>query len=82
MRENDVAPSNVMEMKTRHQTNQHDIMLVRAVMSHAIYHYYWLYRLPMLESIFRNTVKNLKFGTAQTIATIVLKIEKFDVTLH
>ena len=30
----------------------------------------------------RNTVKILKFGTPQTIAIIVLKIEKFDVTLH
>ena len=30
----------------------------------------------------RATVKILKFGTAQTIAIIVLKIEKFDVTLH
>ena len=29
-----------------------------------------------------NTVKVLKFGTPQTIAIIVLKIEKFDVTLH
>ena len=29
-----------------------------------------------------NTVKILKFGTPQTIAMIVLKIEKFDVTLH
>ena len=29
-----------------------------------------------------NTVKILKFGTPQTIAIIVLKIEKFDVTLH
>ena len=28
------------------------------------------------------TVKILKFGTLQTIAIIVLKIEKFDVTLH
>ena len=28
------------------------------------------------------TVKILKFGTPQTIAMIVLKIEKFDVTLH
>ena len=27
-------------------------------------------------------VKILKFGTPQTIAIIVLKIEKFDVTLH
>ena len=30
----------------------------------------------------RTTVKILKFGTPQTIAIIVLKIEKFDVTLH
>ena len=29
-----------------------------------------------------STVKILKFGTLQTIAIIVLKIEKFDVTLH
>ena len=29
-----------------------------------------------------NTVKILKFGTPQTIAIIVLKIEKFDVQLH
>ena len=29
-----------------------------------------------------NSVKILKFGTPQTIAIIVLKIEKFDVTLH
>ena len=29
-----------------------------------------------------HTVKILKFGTLQTIAIIVLKIEKFDVTLH
>ena len=29
-----------------------------------------------------DTVKILKFGTHQTIAIIVLKIEKFDVTLH
>ena len=28
------------------------------------------------------TVKILKFGTPQTIAIIVLKIEKFNVTLH
>ena len=27
-------------------------------------------------------VKILKFGTPQTIAIIVVKIEKFDVTLH
>ena len=30
----------------------------------------------------RITVKILKFGTPQTIAIIVLKKEKFDVTLH
>ena len=29
-----------------------------------------------------DTVKILKFGTPQTIAIIVQKIEKFDVTLH
>ena len=29
-----------------------------------------------------HTVKILKFGTPQTIAIIVLKIKKFDVTLH
>ena len=29
-----------------------------------------------------NTVKILKFGTPQTIAIIVLRIEKFDETLH
>ena len=29
-----------------------------------------------------NTVKILKFGTSQTSAITVLKIEKFDVTLH
>ena len=28
------------------------------------------------------TVKILKFGTPQTTAIIVIKIEKFDVTLH
>ena len=32
--------------------------------------------------IYIYNVKNLKFGTPQTIAIIVLKIEKFDVTLH
>ena len=35
---------------------------------------------PLFIAIF--TVKILKFGTPQTIAIIVLKIEKFDVTLH
>ena len=34
---------------------------------------------PVVKSI---TVKILKFGTTQTIAILVLKIEKFDVTLH
>ena len=29
-----------------------------------------------------HTVKILKFGTPQTVAIIVLKIEKFDITLH
>ena len=29
-----------------------------------------------------NTVKILKFGTPKTLAIIVLKIEKFDVTLN
>ena len=33
-------------------------------------------------TIFIFTVKILKFGTPQTIAIIVLKIEKFNVTLH
>ena len=32
--------------------------------------------------IYLVTVKILKFGTPQTIAIIVLKIEKFDVILH
>ena len=35
-----------------------------------------------LEFLCTCTVKILKFGTPQTIAIIVLKIEKFDVTLH
>ena len=30
----------------------------------------------------KSTVKILKFGTPQTIAIIVLKLVKFDVTLH
>ena len=34
------------------------------------------------EAYISATVKILKFGTPQTIAIIVLKIEKFDVTLH
>ena len=37
---------------------------------------FWCYRISL------GTVKILKFGTPQTIAIIVLKIEKFDVTLH
>ena len=36
----------------------------------------------LLQKINVITVKILKFGTPQTIATIVLKIEKFDITLH
>ena len=35
-----------------------------------------------MANIIASTVKILKFGTPQTIAIIVLKIEKFDVTLH
>ena len=35
-----------------------------------------------MKQILPDTVKILKFGTPQTIAIIVLKIEKFDVTLH
>ena len=37
---------------------------------------------PVLEQTFTDTVKILEFGTPQTIAIIVLKIEMFDVTLH
>ena len=33
-------------------------------------------------NIMQFTVKILKFGTPQTIAIIVLKLVKFDVTLH
>ena len=42
-----------------------------------------LFVILSLNSLY-NTVKILKFGTPQTIAIIVLKIEKFDVyvTLH
>ena len=35
-----------------------------------------------VSDLFLITVKILKFGTPQTIAIIVLKIEKFDATLH
>ena len=38
--------------------------------------------LNMSMPIILRTVKILKFGTPQTIAIIVLKKEKFDVTLH
>ena len=39
MQENDVTSSNVIKIKKwRHQTNQNDVMLVRAVICHAIYH--------------------------------------------
>ena len=34
------------------------------------------------ETLLKSTVKILKFGTPQTIAIIVLKLVKFDVTLH
>ena len=34
------------------------------------------------QTLIRDTVKILKFGTPQTIAIIILTIEKFDVTLH
>ena len=40
---------------------------------------------PCSESVtvfIKPTVKILKFGTPQTIAIIVLRIEKFDETLH
>ena len=40
----------------------------------------WSYQVALMRSDI--TVKILKFGTPQTIAIIVLKIEKFDVTLH
>ena len=39
-------------------------------------------RKPYTFRLNESTVKILKFGTPQTIAIIVLKIEKFDVTLH
>ena len=39
-------------------------------------------RIPLTVCFFMFTVKILKFGTPQTIAIIVLKIEKFDVILH
>ena len=41
-----------------------------------------LMSVTMATVIARYTVKILKFGTPQTIAIIVLKLEKFDVTLH
>ena len=37
---------------------------------------------PITQLWFFSTVKILKFGTPQTIAIIVLKLVKFDVTLH
>ena len=50
----------------------------------------WEYDIPVEQSFvtqasivnLTDTVKNLKFGTPQTIAITVLKMEKFDVTLH
>ena len=41
-----------------------------------------LLKLRYLPHEIRHTVKILKFGTPQTIAIIVLRIGKFDVTLH
>ena len=38
--------------------------------------------LIILFQLLQYYVKILKFGTPQTIAIIVLKVEKFDVTLH
>ena len=38
--------------------------------------------LPPFLLVISITVKILKFGTPQTMAIIVLEIEKFDVTLH
>ena len=40
----------------------------------------WSHQVALMRSDI--TVKILKFGTPQTIAIIVLKIEKFDGTLH
>ena len=54
-------------------------------------HYSWMHMLIQNStdghaqwtlSLLLHTVKILKFGTPQTVAIIVLKIEKFDVTLH
>ena len=45
----------------------------------------WMHRVlsrPINVRKSKITVKILKFGTPQTIAITVLKIEKFDVTLH
>ena len=36
----------------------------------------------LMQTFSESTIKILKVGTPQTIAIIVLKIEKFDVTLH
>ena len=41
-----------------------------------------LHKTHLCAQKFKIIVKILKFGTPQTIAIIVLKIEKFDVTLH
>ena len=41
-----------------------------------------LTRLPVHDRSTEYTVKILKVGTPQTIAIIVLKLVKFDVTLH
>ena len=49
------------------------------------FYFFIRFRHLLLKKMLRDisfTVKILKFGTPQTIAIIVLKIEKFDVTLH
>ena len=45
-------------------------------------HYYRVNRASNSTDTDQTTIIILKFGTPQTIAIIVLKIEKFDVTLH
>ena len=53
-------------------------------LSHASYSCDFYIRVPDVVGVdvMMITVKIIKFGTHQTIAIIVLKIEKFDVTLH
>ena len=38
--------------------------------------------IPIVRYSDSSTIKIIKFGTPQTIAIIVLRIEKFDETLH